>query len=194
MKPLPTSWTDVTLAQYYQVISIFKLFKEDWIEIAIRLISLFSEQNKKEIEKINVSDLMKQYNQLAFLSELPENEQLPAIIKIQDKTFKSCLLTSDMTAGQFMDFNNCGKGCDGEELIYHAHELIACMCLTKTTDGWVYEGFDKTSETFEQMSVADAYPFYVFFCKVLSNLQKPILEYSRNQIRTNLKQMTKILQ
>ena len=77
------------------------------------------------------------------------------------------------------------------------HELIAALCLTEVDGKYVYEGYDKTADGFLEMPMSVAYPYYVFFCKVLINLQQPILESSlknlKKMAKTEQKELEKIL-
>lgn len=193
MKALPTSWAEITVGQFYDCFTIYNLFKDDHIERSIKLIALFTGQSQKEVEKMKIEDVMSACKSLDFLGTLPANEKLPFEIKLGGKIFSPCLLTKDMTAGQFIDFSNCGKGCEPDELIYHMHELLACMCLTKTDTGWEYKEYTETCELFLEMTFEEVYPLYVFFCKVLVKLQQPILEYSHSQVKKLAKEL-KVLQ
>lgn len=202
---LPTSWAEVTIRQYHQVISIFNVHKDDWVETQIKLLALFSGQTVKEVEQINYMELKKEAAKLAFLSEPIPEGKLASTFKLKGKVYKAALLHSDMKGGQFMDFSHAGKGCTPEELPYHMHELIASMCQTRidnpkvnwfkrVTATWKYEGYDKTAEDFLDMPMTLAYPYYVFFCNVLTNLQEPILEYSQKQIKKTLKKAKELME
>lgn len=204
MNNLPKSWADVTVGQYQQLITIFNLYKEDAVDRQIKILALFTGKTVDEVEECNILQLKAEASKLAFLSEqIPENK-LAHTFKLKGKMYKAAIITSGMEAGQFMDFSHAGKGCTPEELPYHMHELIAAMCLTRinnpkanwwniATSRWEYEGYDKTCEDFLDMPMTMAYPYYVFFCEVLKNLQQPILEYSRKEIKRNLKMAEKML-
>ena len=179
---LPVSWAEITISQYHKLITIFNLFKEDAVERQIHLLALFTGQSVKEIEKLKVTDLAFNTMKLSFMNELPDGK-VTTHFDLKGKKYKACILTSDMQAGQFVDFSHAGKGCSPEELPYHMHELIACMCLTKKEGKWQYEGYTETADDFLDMPMLQAYPYYVFFCNVLINLQKPILESSLKQLK-----------
>lgn len=191
---LPTSWSGVTITQYHKLITIFNLFKEDAVERNIHLLALFTNQGIKEIEKMKVTDLINEAKKLSFLENLPTDERLSVTFKLKDKEYKAILINAEMDAGQFIDFSHAGKECSSEELPYHMHELIACMCKQKTDNGWEYKAYTETSEDFLEMPMSIAYPYYVFFCKVLINLQKPIQEYSLKNLKKMAKQEKKELE
>src|SRR3990167_5820198 len=187
---LPKSWSELTIAQYYKLIPIFEIYKDDFVERQIKLLCLFTGKSQKEIEFMNVIQLTNTCSGLSFLSQLPESK-LQHTFSINNNSYKAALLTSDMTAGQFIDFSHIGQNCTQDELVYHMRELIACMCKIKKgrwyNSFWDYEGYDKTSDCFLELPMSIAYPYYVFFCNVLKNLQLPILDYSQNKIEKEMK-------
>lgn len=188
---LPKSWGDITVEQYYKLFTINNLFK-NVVEKNIKILSLFTGQTEKEIEELSVTYLFEQMKVLSFLNELP-SEKITPYFELKKKKYKACIIFSDMKAGQFIDFSYCGQGCTTDELPYHMHELLAAMCLTKIDGKYVYEGYDKTSEDFLEIPISIAYPFYLFFCNVLTNLQNPILDFSRKMAEKQMKEMKKIL-
>ena len=188
---LPKSWSDITIEQYYKLFTINNLF-ENVVERNIKILSLFTGQTEKEIEKLPVTYLFEQMKALIFLNELPDKKITPYFER-KKKKYKACIITSDMKAGQFIDFSHCGQGCATNELPYHMHELIGAMCLTEIDGKYIYQGYDKTSEDFLEMPISIAYPFYLFFCNVLTNLQSPILDYSRKMAEKQMKETKKIL-
>lgn len=194
---LPKSWAEVTIGQYYQVMSIYNVLKGDWVEAQIKLLALFSGKPQAEIEKLTIANLTRHAAQLSFLGTLPEEKRLAHTFKLKGKTYKAVLLSSGMESGQFMDFTHAGKGCTPEELPYHMHELIAAMCHTRKGNWlrrtWEYEGYSNTAEDFLDMPMTLAYPYYVFFCEVLTNLQQPMLDYSRKVVKKNLRKAERLV-
>lgn len=189
---LPKSWADITVKDYHKLITILNVYNGDVVERQIKLLSHFSGQTEKEIEKMKITELKDQVRRLDFLQELPD-EKVAAQFILKEKKYRACILTEDMKAGQFIDFSNAGKGCPGEELPYHMHELIACMCQLRTESGWEYIPYDKTMEDFLDMPMSIAYPYFVFFCNVLINLQQPILDYFLKTAKEEKEKAEKIL-
>jgi len=184
---LPNSWESVTIAQYHKLISIFSVYKEV-IERDIHLLTLFSGKPMVEIEAITGKDFVAHASKLKFLYDLPDGK-VTTHFELKDKKYRACILTEDMKAGQFIDFSNCGKGASAEEIPYHMHELIACMCQQQVDGKYVYVPYNKTSDDFLDMPMSTAYPYYVFFCNVLRNLQQPILDYSLKIAKREMKKV-----
>lgn len=190
---LPTSWAGVTIAQYYKLITIHNLYKEDAVERSIKMLALFSDKTEKEIEQMNVANVTREASRLSFLNEMPTDTKLAVTFKLKEKEYKAVLITADMQAGQFMDFSHCGKECTPEELPYHMHELIACMCLSRKGKwSWQYVPYTEIADDFLEMPMSIAHAYYLFFCKVLINLQQPILESSLKHLKKVMKKDMKL--
>ena len=196
---LPKSWADVTISQYYQMVSIYNVCKNDVVLQEMKILALLSGKPFKDVEDMTMSQITASISNMAFLSELP-SEKITPQFKLKGNYYKAILLTKQMQAGQFIDFSSVGKDCQADELVYHMHELLACMCLKRGEFNWgkfsfeyVYEGYDSISDDFLELPMSIAYPFYVFFCNVLINSQKPIQDYFLNKAKKEIKKVEKML-
>ena len=139
--------------------------------------------------------------QLEWLKVMPTDERIPIRFRCNGNRYKASVIFQDMEAGQFMNFSHLCKNVKPEDYIYQMHELIACMCTRKEygfffENGAVklwrykYDGYKENAEVFFNHLMMDkAYPFYVFFCKVMENL----LPATQSYLMKEVKKMTNVL-
>lgn len=192
-------WNTLTIKKYLELHTINRMVS-DPVEKNIRLLACYKGVTQKEIEALTVRDLGKELKKIEFLQVLPTSTKLHHNFRCNGSVYKAALLTEGMTGGQFIDFNTIGKDEKPENKIYHIHELLAVMCLKRRYSmkppfiRYEYEGWEKTAQVFNDHLTMDiAYPYYVFFCKVMENLQQPILDYSIKKVRKEMRGIKKII-
>ncbi|OHB92405.1 MAG: hypothetical protein A2Z57_12045 [Planctomycetes bacterium RIFCSPHIGHO2_12_39_6] len=190
---LPKSWSEISIGQYQQIITILSVYK-DPIEREVKLIAFLSGKTEAEIEGLTVKQITDKARSLGFLYGQPPQGKVHTHFKCKGRKYQAVILTEGMTAGQFIDFNNAGKGASEEELPYHMHELIACMCKTRKLfwQKWEYIPYDKTCDDLLSLPMTIAHPYFVFFCQVLINLQEPIQDYFHEKIKMSEKKLMKM--
>ncbi len=193
------SWSKITLKKYYELHTIARLIK-DPVELNIRLLACYREVDRSEIEKLTIKELTKALSEIAFLKELPTQTKLPIRIRCAGEVYKPNILTDEMIGGQFIDFTSICKDEKPEDSVYHIHELLGAMCtkrqwqMTPPFIKYEYHGYEKTAEIFhDHMTMDVAYPFYLFFCNVLINLQKPMLDYSQKNLKREIHKAKKLI-
>jgi len=192
-------WKDVTINKYYELHTITKMVK-DPVELNIRLLACYKGVDYKAIERLTVRQLTKELQAIAFLKELPSETKLQTTFRLRGNIYKAIILTEQLTSGQFIDFASIGKDEKPEDTIYHIHELLGAMCMKRK---WItklpfltyeYEGWEKTAAVFhDHMTMDIAYPFYLFFCNVLKNLQQPMVDYSLKIANKEIEKMKKLI-
>lgn len=192
-------WQHVTLKKYYELHTITKMVK-DPVELNIRLLACYRGVDHKEVEKLTIKQLTEALKEIAFLKELPDPNPLHFQFRCNGEVYKAVITTDEKIGGQFIDFNTIGKDEKPEDNIYHMHELLGVYCLKREWTmkppfiKYEYKGWEKTAEIFHDYLTMDiAYPFYVFFCKVIVNLQQPMLDYSLIKAKKEMKKVKKLL-
>lgn len=193
----PKSWEDISVEKYYKLYAINKV--ADVIDQQVQTLACLLEVDDKEVERMTVTQVVKAMKPFEFLKELPDGKPLTVSFQLEGKRFKSILISSDMTAAQFIDFSSIGKNVKPDDLVYEMHKLIAAMCQRRKIKGcypfifYEYEGFDKNADLFLKLPMSIAYPFYVFFCNVSVNLQTPILNSLEKMLKKETKEVKKLL-
>lgn len=190
------TWADITVEQYYKLYAINKV--ADVIDQQVQTLACLLGVEDSEIEKMTVSQIVKEMKPFEFLKQLPDGKPLTVSFALGGKRFKPILVSSDMTATQFIDFSSIGKNVKPEDLIYEMHKLIAVMCQTRKIKGkhpfifYEYEGA-KNFDLFLKLPMSIAYPFYVFFCNVSMNLQTPIKNSLEKTMKKEMREVKKLL-
>ena len=192
-------WNKITLKKYYELHTIARMIK-DPVELNIRLLACFRETTREEVEKLTVKQLGAALKDIAFLKDLPTNTNLPISIRCNGGVYKPTILTEGMTGGQFIDFTSICRDEKPEDSVYHIHDLLGAMCIKRQYTmkppfiKYEYTGYEKNAAVFhDHMTMDIAYPFYLFFCNVLINLQKPMLDYSQENLKKELKKTKSFL-
>lgn len=192
-------WSNITIKKYYELHTISKMIK-DPVDLNIRMLACYRDVDPKEIEKLTVKQLGVALKDIEFLKELPSQSRLPLQFRCNGSVYKAIILTEGMTGGQFIDFTSIGKDEKPEDRIYQMHELLGAMCIKREWTvkppfiKYEYKGYEKTAEVFhDHMTMDVAYPFYLFFCSVLTNLQQPMLDYSLDLAKREMKKVKKLI-
>lgn len=191
---LPQGWHEVTINKFleYQTILTSKL--TDQIDLEVNILACFGSCHVKEIEKLKTKEIIRFSKTLSFLKELP-TEKIPYQFKLAGNTYKVAFTIEDMTAGQFMNFSDILKGVKPEDYVYHMADLIGSMCIKRTVGifwnngrlsfiRYQYDGYKDNAKIFNQyMSIEQAYPMYVFFCKVMEKFPTATQDYLIKEIK-----------
>lgn len=186
---LPNSWSQVSIETFLKYSNIQSRKWQDPIDLEINILSCFSGLSPQEIEKLKVTELSKYIKRLSFLNKLPDTKVAAGFI-CNGKRYKACLTMDEMTAGQFMNFSDILKGVKPEDYLYQMHDLIGAMCIRRTYQmkypfiKYEYNGYKANSDEFyKHMSIQIAYPYFVFFCKVMDKSLPAIQSYLIKQTK-----------
>ena len=199
---LPKGWHEVSIQKYLEYYTLLTSKIEDPLDLEVRIIACFSNLLTQDIENLKTGEIYKLAKQLSFLKELP-NKKVPAFFTCGGENYQACLLMSDMTGGQFMNFNEVLKNTKSEDYIYHMADLIGAMCIKREVGiffdkgkvsfvRYKYSGYKENAEWFNKhMSIAQAYPLYVFFCKVMDRLPTATQDYLIKETKKLMKKNRK---
>ena len=193
---LPKSWNEVTLNKFIEVCSIEGLIK-DPIDKEVRIISALSGRTIEDIENLKITEISKMASGLKFMHTLPSEKKIKTGFRYNGHVYKACLIFSDMTAAQFIDFSTICKDVKSEDMIHQAGNLVGSMVQRRKYQMkypflvYEYIGYDKVD--FGEMPMSQIYPYYVFFCNVLTNLYKDIKSSSIKKVKKQSKKIKKLL-
>lgn len=193
---LPKSWDDITLNKFIEICSIEGLIK-DPIDKEVRIIAALSGKTIESIENLKITEISKLASGLKFMQTLPSEKKIKTSFRFEGHVYKACILFSDMKAGQFIDFSTICKDVKPEDMIHQAANLVGAMVQRRkyqmTYPFLVHEyvGYDKTN--FGEMPMSQIYPYYVFFCNVLTNLYKDIESSSIKKVKKQTKKIKRLL-
>lgn len=198
---LPKGWHEVNVDTFLKYNTILTSKAVDPLDLEVNIISCFSGLSVKEVESLKTKQILKLAKSLEFLKKLPDTK-VALSFKCKGKTYKACLLMEDLTGGQFMDFSNILKGTKPEDYVYRMTDLIGAMCIERefglfydkgrvSIYRYKYQGYAANSEVFKDLPISIAYPYYVFFCKVMGASFPYIQDYLSKKLLKLTKKMNR---
>lgn len=186
---LPKGWNEVSIETFLKYYTISTRKWADPIDLEVNILSCFSGLPPKEIEKLKTRELSGYIKKLDFLKKLPTQKVSSAFV-CNGKRYRASLTMDDMTAGQFMNFSDILKGVKPGDYVFQMHQLIGAMCIKRSYTmtypfiKYEYEGYKVSSDEFyKHMTIDIAYPYYVFFCKVMDKSLPAIQNYLSKEMK-----------
>lgn len=203
---IPKGWHQVSIRKYYEYHTIITKFsKIDPLDLEIKIISCLTGESENNLLNLTTTQLTSVSKKLEWLKELPSEKDIPVRVKINGDTYKASILFSDMKAVQFRHFSEICKDVRPEDYVFQMHNLIASMMSKKkygifvtgakvTVNKYEYDGYeDVADKLLDNMMISQAYPYYVFFCKVIENLSTPIHDYLIQNVKRMRKELKSLI-
>lgn len=177
-------YENLTLRQSIQLASISTDL--DKLEYAANRLAVLFDIDVVDVYKREVADILALNTELERLEKLPINTKQKNKIRIGKRWFYIDYTIAGLTAAQFIDIQHFASS----EPHKNIHKIIACVL--KEISGLPfskpkpYNG-DKHEEISEyildHMTIYQAYPITLFFCKILDNSSEAIQTYSLNKLK-----------
>jgi hypothetical protein len=160
---------------------------QDPIDRNVRLLAEITDRTVDEIESLPLGELKEQLKQLASIETIDTNQKLKLKFKIKGKRFEVIWKAQELTAAQYIDVTHFAK--DSTQVIYNIHNMLAAISVERTWYGKrkKYDGakHKKISELFyNHMTIEQAYPIMLFFCKFYEELANNILTYLSEEAKS----------
>lgn len=169
-----------TLKQIHEIARIDQNL--DKLERAVLRLSVLFQVNTEEIYKRNVSDIMKLDAELERIEKETLTGKQDKKIKVGEKWFFIDYTITNLEAGQFIDLQHFAS----IEPHLNMHKVIACV-VRPMKHRWAkpdkYNGTkheEISMHLLNHMTLEQAAPIAVFFCKVLRESLPDIQTYSQN--------------
>jgi hypothetical protein len=164
--------------------------ESDPIDKNVRLLAEMSGKSVDEIESLPISELKEKLKHLANIEDLGEVGKVRMKFKVKGKYFKVIWKTQDLTSGQYIDVSHFTK--DPQQIIYNIHNILAAICVPMKY-GLIQQKYDGAKHKdiadllYNHMTIAQAYPIMLFFCRYYEELDKAILTYLAEEAKKTLK-------
>ncbi len=164
--------------------------QSDPIDKNVRLLAEVSGKSVDEIESLPITELKAKLKHLANIEDLGEVGKVRMKFKVKGKSFKVIWKTQDLTSGQYIDVSHFTK--EPEQIIYNIHNILAAICVPMKY-GLIQQKYDGTKHKdiadllYNHMTIAQAYPIMLFFCRYYEELDKAILTYLVEESQKTLK-------
>lgn len=186
-----SNYTNLTIKQFLNCKRISDTV-QDPIDRNVRLLAEITDRTVDEIESLPLGELKEQLKQLASIETIDSNQKLKLKFKIKGKRFEVVWKAQELTAAQYIDVTHFAK--DSTQVIYNIHNMLAAISVERTWYGKrkKYDGakHKEISELFyNHMTIEQAYPIMLFFCRFYEELASNILTYLSEEAKAVLQKV-----
>jgi len=164
----------------------------DPIDRNVRLLAEVSGKSVDEIESLPLTELKAKLKYLANIEDLGEVGKVRMKFKAKGKSFKVIWKTQELTSGQYIDVSHFTK--EPDKIIYNIHNILAAISVPMKY-GLIQQKYDGAKHKdiadllYNHMTIAQAYPIMLFFCKFFAELDSNILTYLVEEGKRALKEV-----
>ena len=188
---LPTTWEAVNLKQFAALQNKLQQEDTDVIERYIDIIALLSNEKPSLIMKMPIDALKQAIDYVSFINELPKETKIKNVIDVNGQTYRGVIDVTKLTAGQYIDIKTF---CKDSELIFE--NLANIMAVIYIEEGQEYDGIKHATRARvfqDKLNIADVYGFALFFSNLLKDLTLDILDFTIQQQKALVTEMTPLL-
>ena len=185
-------YSDLTIKQFIKCKQISEL-EDDPILRKVKLLAEVTGRTTEEVETMPLADMMHQLKQLDQLTGMEHSENVDMKFKVKGKRFECIWKVQELTAAQYIDVKHFAK--DPNKLTENIHNILAAICVERTWYGKrkPYNGTNHeaiANHLYTHMTINQAYPIMVFFCKFSEALSSAILTYTVEEAQKLKQQIT----
>jgi len=186
-----SKYSDLTIKQFLNCKLISEM-QTDPIDRNVRLLAEVSGKTVDEIESLPLTELKAKLKYLANIEDLGEVGKVRMNFKVKGKSFKVIWKTQELTSGQYIDVSHFTK--EPDKIIYNIHNILAAISVPMKY-GLIQQKYDGAKHKdiadllYNHMTIAQAYPIMLFFCKYYEELDSNILTYLVEEGKKALKEV-----
>jgi hypothetical protein len=186
-----SKYSDLTIKQFLNCKLISEM-QTDPIDRNVRLLAEVSGKSVDEIESLPLTELKAKLKYLANIEDLGEVGKVRMKFKVKGKSFKVIWKTQELTSGQYIDVSHFTK--EPDKIIYNIHNILAAISVPMKY-GLIQQKYDGAKHKdiadllYNHMTIAQAYPIMLFFCRYYEELDSNILTYLVEEGKKALKEV-----
>lgn len=196
---LPTGWQEVNLRQLVELDQLRQRSDLDPSELMTQTLSVLSGVHIDDVEAMPYVYLIGKYNRLTWLSSYPDRKPKRPRFRLKGKMYRITTNPASLSAGEFATLQTLTEN---GSMLENLHRIVACLMIEqrKVRLGWQDVRYNKVdaAEQFHvksdlvlnHLSVADCYPYALFFSTLLPELLKvsqTYLEKTAKKLRRELR-------
>jgi len=196
---LPTGWHEVNLRQLVELDQLRQRSDLDPTELMTQTLSVLSGVHIDDVEALPYVYLIGKYNRLTWLSSYPDRKPKRPRFRLKGKMYRITTNPASLSAGEFATLQTLTEN---GSMLENLHRIVACLMIEqrKVRLGWQDVRYNKVdaAEQFHvksdlvlnHLSVADCYPYALFFSTLLPELLKvsqTYLERTAKKLRRELR-------
>jgi hypothetical protein len=189
-----SKYADLTIKQFLNCKLISEMEK-DPIDRNVRLLAEISGKSVDEIESLPITELKAKLKYLSNLETLDEVGKVRMKFKVKNKWFKVIWKTQELTSAQYIDVSHFTK--EPDKILYNIHNILAAICVPMKW-GLIKQKYDGAKHKeiadllYNHMTIQQAYPIMLFFCKYFEELEAATLTYLVQEGEKTLKEAERI--
>jgi hypothetical protein len=186
-----SKYSDLTIKQFLNCKLISEM-QTDPIDRNVRLLAEVSGKTVDEVESLPLTELKAKLKYLANIEDLGEVGKVRMKFKVKGKSFKVIWKTQELTSGQYIDVSHFTK--EPDKIIYNIHNILAAISVPMKY-GLIQQKYngakhkDIADLLYNHMTIAQAYPIMLFFCKYFAELDSNILTFLVQEGKKALKEV-----
>ena len=183
---IPTSWKDINIDTYIKLVPVLETEQEDITRI-INILCVLTGKKREQIREIQLADYHKLIKKMAFLfTEIPTKLESKRI-KIEGNHYEFKLQAENLLFGEYINAMETLNSKNENVVIENLDKILASICrpVEKKFGKWKEKKMtskllQETIKVFrEHMSIQEAYPIAVFFCRhsktLMTNIQTSLI-------------------
>jgi len=196
---LPNGWQEVNLRQLVELDQLRQRSDLDPTELMTQTLSVLSGVHIDDVEAMPYVYLIGKYNRLTWLSSYPDRKPKRPRFRLKGRMYRITTNPASLSAGEFATLQTLTEN---GSMLENLHRIVACLMIEqrKVRLGWQDVRYNKVdaAEQFHvksdlvlnHLSVADCYPYALFFSTLLPELLKvsqTYLERTAKKLRRELR-------
>jgi hypothetical protein len=174
-----SKYSDLTIKQFLNCKLISEV-EQDPIDKNVRLLAEITGKTVDEIESLPITELKARLKYLSNMETLSEVGKVRMKFKVKGNTFKVIWKTQELTSAQYIDVSHFTK--EPDKIIYNIHNILAAISVPLKW-GLIEQKYDGAKHKdiadllYNHMTIQQAYPIMLFFCRYFEELDNNILTY-----------------
>lgn len=180
---IPTSWSDITLKQFDQIVSLSRDSSLMLTERELQIISILAEIPIDEVKALDSVSFQSISNALLFLNSTPPKVFPKERLILNGTKYHADLFVNHISAAQFLDYKVIGSS---ENLDKRTARLLACFIYPENSsyNDSSYNIEDVVNDINDYMTVPEVTSYSNFFTIQYVTYATSLLAYLENQVKT----------
>ena len=180
------NWKDVTVWQWQQIqnIALKQGVGDTFLDIAVKTLAILKNQTEGQIDSLSLKELKDELTKIEWVNTTQPNPKPQNYIKVNGKRYKCVFDVRNMPYARYIETKFFA-----EDVTNNLHKIAASMVVPMklTWRGWKVAKYDSTKHEEYANDLLSApfesvYGSLVFFCQVLRDSIRIIVDSSKNEL------------
>lgn len=180
------NWKDVTVWQWQQIqnIALKQGAGDTFLDIAVKTLAILKNQTEGQIDSLSLKELKDELAKIEWVNSTHPNPKPQNYIKVNGKRYKCVFDVRNMPYARYIETKFFA-----EDVTNNLHKIAASMVVPMklTWRGWKVSKYDSTKHEEYANDLLSApfesvYGSLVFFCQVLRDSIRIIVDSSKNEL------------